>query len=189
VSNSVLRIPNAFYLIIDLEATCSDVGEVPRQEMEIIEIGAVMLDARLFQIEAEFQTFIKPVRHPLLTDFCKELTHINQEDVNGAPVYADAIEELKKWMYEFDDALFCSWGDYDRKQFEQDCAYHGVAYPFRSGHLNLKAAMAQHLVLPKKLGIGDAIRRVGLRFEGTAHRGIDDARNIARIVQQVLGTR
>jgi inhibitor of KinA sporulation pathway (predicted exonuclease) len=36
-----MRITNDYYLIIDLEATCSNVGEVPRHEMEIIEIGAV----------------------------------------------------------------------------------------------------------------------------------------------------
>ena len=29
-----------YYLVVDLEATCSDDGAVPRDQMEIIEIGA-----------------------------------------------------------------------------------------------------------------------------------------------------
>jgi inhibitor of KinA sporulation pathway (predicted exonuclease) len=57
-----MRISNSYYLIIDLEATCSDDGTVPRQEMEIIEIGAVMQSSRTFEIESEFQTFVRPVR-------------------------------------------------------------------------------------------------------------------------------
>jgi inhibitor of KinA sporulation pathway (predicted exonuclease) len=60
-----MRIPNDYYLIVDVEATCSDDGTVPRHEMEIIEIGAVMQDSRTFEIESEFQSFVCPVRRPL----------------------------------------------------------------------------------------------------------------------------
>jgi inhibitor of KinA sporulation pathway (predicted exonuclease) len=180
-----MRIPNHYYLIVDLEATCSDDGAVPRPEMEIIEIGAVVQSSRTFEIESEFQTFVRPVRHPDLTDFCTELTGITQEDVAAAPPFREALEALKQWMYAFDDALFCSWGDYDRNQFLQDCAYHRLAYPFRSGHLNLKAEFTRTLGRKKKLGIADAVRHLGMEFQGSHHRGLDDARSIARIVRRV----
>ncbi len=180
-----MLIPNDYYLIIDLEATCSDDGVVPRHEMEIIEIGAVMQDARTFEIDSEFRTLVRPVRHPVLTPFCTRLTGITQDDVANAPAFRDALESLKEWMYKYDDALFCSWGDYDRNQFRQDCEYHRVAYPFRSTHLNLKAEFANATGQKKKRGITEALRHLGLDFEGSAHRGLDDARNIARIVRRV----
>jgi inhibitor of KinA sporulation pathway (predicted exonuclease) len=180
-----MRITNAYYLIVDLEATCANDGAVPRQEMEIIEIGAVMQSARTFEIDSEFQTFVRPVCHPQLTKFCTELTGIKQGDVADAPSYSNALEAMKQWMYRFDDALFCSWGDYDRNQFEQDCAYHRIAYPFRPAHLNLKAEFALAMGRAKKLGIADALRQLGMDFEGAHHRGLDDARNVARIVRRV----
>lgn len=186
-----MQIPNAHYLIIDLEATCSDRAaashekSVPRDEMEIIEIGAVMLDARSYETAGEFQTFIRPVRHPELTPFCRELTHITQSDVDFAPLFPAAITALQTWMRDFDDALFCSWGDYDRNQFQQDCTFHGVPYPFASGHLNLKAKFSESLGVSKRFGLDGAIHRLGLEFTGTHHRGIDDARSIARVVQRV----
>ncbi len=34
-----------YYLVLDLEATCCDQGTIKRHEMEIIEIGAVMVEA------------------------------------------------------------------------------------------------------------------------------------------------
>src|SRR5262245_21934625 len=111
-----MRIANDYYLIVDLEATGSNDVVLPRHEMEIIEIGAVMQNARTFEIESEFQTFVRPVRHAELTAFCTELTGITQENVAGAPPYAEAIESMKQWMYAFNDSLFCSWGDYDRHQ-------------------------------------------------------------------------
>lgn len=60
-----MRIPNAYYLIVDVEATCTNEGAFPRNEMEIIEIGAVVQDAQAFEIVSEFQSFIKPVRHEI----------------------------------------------------------------------------------------------------------------------------
>jgi inhibitor of KinA sporulation pathway (predicted exonuclease) len=180
-----MQIPNDYYLIVDLEATCSDDGRVPRYEMEIIEIGAVMQNAHTFEVESEFQSFVRPVRHPELSEFCMGLTGIGQDEVDSAPSFAQAIDELKEWTYPFGDALFCSWGDYDRNQFRQDCEFHAVAYPFRSGHLNLKVAFSRAMGIKRKLGITEALRHLGLRFEGSHHRGLDDARNIARIVQRV----
>lgn len=183
-----MLIPNRRYLIIDLEATCSDDDTVPRNEMEIIEIGAVMQDAKTFEIESEFQTFVRPVRHPKLTEFCTQLTTIEQADVDDAPDYVTAIDAIKKWMFEFEDALFCSWGDYDRKQFVQDCEFHDVAFPFRSEHLNLKAEFSRAINSRRRYGLAGAIKYLQLTFEGTHHRGIDDVRNIARIVRHVGGS-
>jgi inhibitor of KinA sporulation pathway (predicted exonuclease) len=184
-----MQIPNNYYLIVDLEATCSNDGAVPRHEMEIIEIGAVIESSRTLEIESEFQAFVRPIRHPQLTAFCSELTRIVQHDVSDAPLFPQALAAMQQWMSDFADSLFCSWGDYDRKQFLQDCEYHGIAYPFRSGHLNLKAEFSRTLNLRKRLGIGEALRRLGLRFEGSPHRGLDDARNIARIVRQIRAGR
>lgn len=41
------------------------------------------------------------------------------------------------------------------------------------------------LGLPKRLSLGEALRYLGMEFEGSPHRGLDDARNIARIVWRV----
>lgn len=179
-----MNIPQPFYLIVDLEATCADDGSVPREEMEIIEIGAVIQDAATFEIVSEFDAFIRPVRHPELTDFCIELTTIRQEQVAAADSFPDVLAEFNRW-WQGRDALFCSWGNYDRSQFVQDCEFHRVEYPFPGGHLNLKAEFASVQGLRKELGIAAALKRLGLSFKGTHHRGLDDARNIARIVRQI----
>src|SRR5262249_8909652 len=167
-----MRIANDYYLIVDVEATCSNDGAVPRHEMEIIEIGAVMQSARTFEIESVFQTFVRPVRHPRLTAFCTELTGIRQHQVFDASPFPLALEEMKTWMDAFEDALFCSWGDYDRNQFTQDGDYHRLGYPFRSGHRNLKAEFSRALNLRKKYGLAEALRHLGMDFEGSHHRGL-----------------
>jgi inhibitor of KinA sporulation pathway (predicted exonuclease) len=42
--------------------------------------------------------------------------------------------------------------------------------------------------LKKKLGMAQALSLLGIELEGIHHRGIDDARNIARIVQTIAIT-
>jgi inhibitor of KinA sporulation pathway (predicted exonuclease) len=182
----MMQISNAYYLIIDVEATCADDGSVPRDEMEIIEIGAVLQDARTFDVVSEFQTFVRPVRNPLLTEFCTGLTSIRQADVEAAPLFPEALAALQQWLAGYDDALFCSWGNYDKTQFERDCAFHNLDYPFGPDHMNLKAEFARATGQRRQRGLSAALRHLGLTFDGTPHRGIDDARNMARIVQHVL---
>jgi len=176
----------AFFLVIDLEATCDDRGTVPKHEMEIIEIGAVLVERASLEAVGEFQSFVKPVRHKELTPFCTGLTSITQSQVDGAPGFAEAIEALRRFI-DGRDALFASWGDYDRNQFEQDARHHRVTLPFGGRHTNVKRAFSAALGETKRYGMAEALRRVGLPLVGTHHRGIDDARNIARLLPWALG--
>jgi len=176
-------------VVMDLEATCDDRGAVPRHEMEIIEIGAVLVEPDGFEPVSEFQSFIRPVRHPTLTPFCRELTTIAQADVDAAPSFSEAIAAFKAWMYSQGATVFCSWGDYDRKQMDQDCQYHRLPSPMPGRHLNLKALFSTTRGLRKKLGMAQALDQVGLPLDGTHHRGIDDARNIATLLPYAIGAR
>ena len=178
------------YLVIDLEATCDDMGAVPKREMETIEIGAVLVDAQTFEPIAEFQTFIRPIRHPILTPFCRELTSITQAEVDAAPGFPEAIAALGEFIHEHSPQwlpLFGSWGDYDRHQFELDAKLHAVGLPFGPDHLNIKAAFSDALGTRKRFGMARALAKLGLSLAGTHHRGIDDARNIARILPYAVG--
>lgn len=174
------------YLVIDFEATCCDLGTVPRHAMEIIEFGVVMTDAD-FRVVDEFQSFVKPVRHPRLTPFCMQLTSIRQQDVDAAPSFPECVAAFGAWLSRYRDFAFCSWGDYDRNQLQQDCDFHRIANPLPAPHCNVKQLFSEHQSLKKKYGLSGAIEKAGLAFSGTHHRGIDDARNIARLLPYIFG--
>jgi len=170
-----------YYLVLDLEATCCDQDTIKRHQMEIIEIGAVMVEAQGLTVIEKFQTFIKPTRYPVLTEFCKSLTSITQEQVDQAPGYVEAIALLKRWLSNYPNAVFGSWGDYDRNQFKQDSKFHNVP------HVNLKQLFSETQGLPKRYGMAEALQLAEIELEGTHHRGIDDARNIAQLLPFILG--
>ena len=181
-----------YLLVVDLEATCDNHEAkpclVPKEQMETIEIGAVLVDSQTLETVGELGIFVRPVRHPVLTEFCKQLTTITQADVDGAPLFPEAVASVERFLAGR-RVLFCSWGDYDKNQLAQDAAYHGVELPFTRHHVNLKKRFSEQLGEPKRFGMDGALARIGLTLEGTHHRGIDDARNIARLLPWITGRR
>jgi inhibitor of KinA sporulation pathway (predicted exonuclease) len=114
------------------------------------------------------------------------LTSITQEQVADAPLFPLAFAAFLDWIGTGPYRL-CSWGRYDVAQFQLDCRRHGVPFPpsLEEDHLNLKTAFAAWRGV-RRCGLATALDHLGLRLEGSHHRGIDDARNIARIAQLVL---
>lgn len=173
-------------LVIDLEATCDEGDGLPASDMEIIEIGAVWAtpDGRIL---AEFQALVRPVLHPRLTPFCRQLTGITQSDVDGAPLFPEVAARLASFA-EWHEAStsWGSWGKYDAKQLERDCARHGVENPLaRLEHINLKRTFAKSRRI-KEVGMARALQMVGLPLDGSHHRGLDDARNIVKLLPFAL---
>ena len=171
------------YIVVDLEATCDRNHGIPREQTEIIEIGAVLVDRKTLEPLGEFQTFVRPVLHPRRSDFCTELTSITQDDVDGAPLFRQAMAALSEWLP--GPVTMASWGAYDQGQFRREAQRRRVTLPWGNDHFNIKEAFGRRMGRP--MGVGRALRRVGLSFEGTAHRGIDDARNIVRLLPHALG--
>ena len=79
-----LLAPYRYLYCVDLEATCDEIdeSESPRSlavfpdQMEMIEIGLVVIDPETLEVVDEFQRFVRPQINPILTDFCIKLTSI-----------------------------------------------------------------------------------------------------------------
>lgn len=68
-----------YFVVIDFEATC-DKERNPHPQ-EIIEFPSVIVSSVTGQLEACFQTYVRPTCNQLLSDFCKDLTGIQQIQV------------------------------------------------------------------------------------------------------------
>ena len=170
------------FIVFDLEATCWEGWD--KSQNETIEIGAVLINDKN-EIVSEFQQFIKPLKHPVLSEFCKELTSIKQSDVDKAPYFGEVIENFKTWFNcGSEDYVLCSWGFYDRKQFESDCKIHGLDDTWVDKHISLKHQYGKFMKLRRAIGMKNALINENIELDGTHHRGIDDARNIAKIFRK-----
>lgn len=177
------------FILIDFEATCwskeSLEGRIKtnNNENEIIEIGAALMRDD-FHIISKFDEFVRPSFNPILSDFCKSLTSISQDDVDNALSFPDAWKKFEKKISlitdeKIEDLIFGSWGFYDHRQLKNDCGRHNIDFPFQY-HFSIKHEFAKRRNV-KPCGVIQALRMMNMSFEGTHHRAIDDIVNISRI--------
>ena len=177
------------YLIIDLEATCwEDKQENWDKKSEIVEIGYSLVSDKEILLSAQ-SILIKPVLNPILSQFCKNLTHIKQEDVDNAQTFVNAFRNFEVSLYLpiFDPKVYflneyilCSWGFYDNRILKEICENNHIDYPF-GRHISLKHKFAEKHNLKRPVGVLKALRMLNLEFEGQHHRGKDDVANITKI--------
>ena len=171
-------------LVVDVEATCWEGDAPPGEQIEIIEVGVALLDLVTLEPTDRWSTFVRPERSKI-SPFCTKLTTITAEHVANAPSFVSVCARLRKDLATR-ERPWASWGSFDRRQFEKDCAATGATYPFGHEYLDLKTVFGVMFGLNQYAGLTTAMARLGLSFEGTHHRGEDDAWNTARVASAMF---
>ena len=173
--------------IIDIEATCWEDKVAPKDQFsEIIEIGICEVNLSDFSQISKESILIKPI-HSEISEFCTHLTTITSDMIEKDGItFPEACSILYK-KYDSHNRIWASWGDYDRLMFEEECKYYNIRYPFRS-HINLKPVFSIFFNT-KEMGMQKALDYLKLPLIGTHHRGLDDASNIASILEVMMRSR
>ncbi|MEM7166919.1 MAG: 3'-5' exonuclease [Planctomycetota bacterium] len=180
-------------VVLDFEATC-DAG--PRlQPQEIIEFPSVLLSLQTLQVVDEFERFVRPIHHPQLTEFCRSLTAIQQQDVDAAAMFADVFAQHQAWLAMHGlserNAVIATCGDWDLgTMLPAQCRaaqppIASVAPIYQRWH-NLKRSFCAVTGRQKPLGMSGMLRVLQLELSGHHHRGIDDCRNLAVLCRELV---
>jgi inhibitor of KinA sporulation pathway (predicted exonuclease) len=171
-------------VVVDVEATCWGGEPPPDQTSEIIEIGVCLLDVVSGERLDRESILVRP-EQSTVSAFCTQLTSLTQEQVEQGVSFEEACSVLCDRFKTKERAWAC-YGDYDRGMFERQCNRQGVKYPFSAGHINVKTLLAVTYGLKHETGLSKALNLLGIPLEGTHHRGVDDAWNIAAILSRLI---
>lgn len=173
-----------YLIVVDLEATCW-LGPPPEgQRNEIIEIGVATLDLATGEPLRRETMLVKPASSEI-SAFCTELTSITPEMAASGVSLAEACDWLRD-TFAPEQRLWGSWGSFDQKMMAAQCLSDGAAYPFSPHHVNIRRIYSKLTKQKHGVGLKGALEQLELPFDGTPHRGLDDAYNTARIVQRLL---
>ena len=92
--------------IFDIECTCWDDNR--EDEKEIIQISCVKINER-DEIIDKFNSYVKPIKNPALSTYCKNLTGINQSKIDDAYGLKEAISEFNNFVKNC--SILYSWGE------------------------------------------------------------------------------
>ena len=174
-------------LVIDLECTCWDTPQPPEGEVsDIIEVGLVEVDLERLIIGKSERLLVRPARSTV-SQFCTDLTGITAADLKryGRP-FGEVRNRIAKEFGPTNKTLV-AWGT-DWETVDEACRFHKVANPFPQGNaLDFGHVFGMCLGSDKAVGLGAALQRFGIGFEGRPHCGLDDAINTARLYLDFVG--
>ncbi|EXB92331.1 ERI1 exoribonuclease 2 [Morus notabilis] len=178
-----------YFVVIDFEATC-DKEKNPHPQ-EIIEFPAVLVNSITGQLEDQFQVYVRPTHNQLLSNFCKDLTGIQQTQVDKGVLLSEALFLHDKWLEEKGvkrtNFVVVTWSNWDcRVMLESECRFKRIQKPpYFNRWINLKIPF--HEVFGGvKCNLKEAVQLAGLTWEGRAHCGLDDAKNTARLLTYLM---
>ncbi|UJR07453.1 hypothetical protein I4U23_011740 [Adineta vaga] len=188
--------PYQFVAVIDFEATCMAKPPVYASQyiQEIIEFPIVLIDVTERKIIDTFHSYCQPVVQPILTDYCKDLTGLTQEQVDNALVFRDVFMNVEKWLIDRNlisnseqKCLFITDGPADFNRYlRMQCEISNLTYPkWAHQWFNVKKAFAEfYSVKPGR--IHKMLEDLHIQPYGNLHSGLDDATNIGRIVIELI---
>jgi inhibitor of KinA sporulation pathway (predicted exonuclease) len=179
--------------ILDFEATCCDFNTTGKEllfsknEMEIIEFPSILLKLENGKVQYvdTFREYIKPVIHPKLTDFCTNLTKIQQRTVDESDILENVYKRHYIWLIEnINDGqvFFVTAGDWDLvTQLPRECELKNIdVHDVYKRVLNIKDPYRK--IHPNgKCGMMAMLEKLKIAHVGIHHSGLDDCKNIANI--------
>lgn len=172
-------------IVVDLEATCWEGKPYGNEVSEIIEIGICILNIKSGDIRQNQGILVQPTKSRI-SPFCTKLTTITPDLIQNEGISFKDACNLIRAEYNSYDYIWASYGDYDFNMFTKQCKLRNIDFPLSHKHINVKELFRQTKGLKKKLGMNGALETLKIPLEGTHHRGIDDAKNIAKILYWCL---
>jgi inhibitor of KinA sporulation pathway (predicted exonuclease) len=177
-----MRLASPTITIFDLEFTaweCSMARHwlVPGEFKEVVQIGAVKLDAETFSILAEFDLLVRPRVNFVLSPYFEKLTGITSERVARQGV--DFAIAYTRFLEFAGDGPVAAFG-HDERVLEDNIRLYGMkgAKPLPVFY-DLRGWFAVQGMDPRGMHSCDIGPALGVPFAGQAHHALDDARSIA----------
>jgi inhibitor of KinA sporulation pathway (predicted exonuclease) len=176
------------FIVYDLEYTswvgCNEIGwdESKNQFKEIVQIGAVRVDAETLKQIDKFNVLCKPSRNPVLSDYFTALTGIGNGDIAEAASFPDVFSQFSSWVGA--RTLFAYGGDFG--VIELNCSYAGIANSIPQHQANnLRDLLAEKNFPVANYHSGNLSSYYGLENPTHDHSALGDAQNILRTLQEM----
>ena len=177
-----------FAVVYDLEFTAWD-GSLanrwsrPGEFTELVQIGAVRVNAETFAAEAELDVLVRPRVNPVLSDYFTSLTGITNEDVAERGIgFADAYRNFLKFA---NGGITMAFGT-DNLIFEDNIRLYGLHGFPPPPFINLRPWFNANGIPTARLHSCDVGPTLGVAFEGRQHNALADTRSLVAGIKVLL---
>jgi inhibitor of KinA sporulation pathway (predicted exonuclease) len=148
----------------------------PGQFRELVQVGAVKIDAASLATVATFEILIRPRFNPVLSDYFVKLTGITNEAVKDRGVdYRNAYERFVDFV---GADVMAAFGRDDLVLIDNLQLYGIADAPPLAPHRNIAEWLRANGIHTGGLHACDVAEACGASFEGRKHDALDDARSL-----------
>ncbi|NOT39645.1 MAG: exonuclease [Alphaproteobacteria bacterium] len=156
----------------------------PGEFREIVQIGAVRIDAETLTETASFAVLIRPVKNPVLSDYFIDLTRITNERLaaeggdfaTGAAAFAAFVGKRRMYCYGRDDRVIARNAELLGKP----------QLWTNTMAVNLREWLVEVGIVLAGVSSGTLAKHVGSASQGRAHDALIDARSLAEAVRYLV---
>lgn len=152
-------------------------------KMEIVEIGAVMLDEQYHEISS-FQTYVRPEYNDKIEKQCTKVTGITTETVADAPVLWTALQQFVQWCGSESLTVY-AWSDSDLKQLKRELNLKEIEckelHRLCDHWEDFQRTFCNLLGIEKRVALKHAINAIQSEFDGAEHDALWEPCNTAKI--------
>ncbi|CAJ2645449.1 uncharacterized exonuclease domain-containing protein At3g15140 [Trifolium pratense] len=178
-----------FFLVLDLEG-----------KVEILEFPVLMINAKTLHVEDIFHRFVRPSKmtEQIINEYIEgKYGKIGVDRVwhDTAIPFTEVIDEFEAWLMqqklwiggELNRAAFVTCGNWDLKtKVPQQCEVSRMKLPlYFMEWINLKDIYL-NFYNRRATGMVTMMKELQIPLVGSHHLGIDDTKNIARVLQHML---
>ncbi len=148
----------------------------PGEFAELVQIGAIRVNARTFAIESEMDVLVRPRINSTLSDYFTALTGITNQDITARGIdFVDAYSAFLEFTRDYTTLAFGT----DDRIFEDNIRLYGLqglGTPPR--FVNLRPWFNANGLPTAKLHSCDVGPALGVTFEGRQHNALADTRSL-----------
>lgn len=179
---------------LDFEMTCDGIQEngkfiddnsMKRSEREIISVGLVICNEK-YNIKRKYSTFIKPLHNTVLTDYCKNLTGITQNDVDHGKKCNNAFRDILEICKEYSVRYLFTFGNEDEKSISYSARWnrkakekiynlHNVAIKIIDIRPSILNEISNKKIKTKGTGLSKIAANLNIEINGACHNSLNDA--------------
>ena len=156
----------------------------PGEHREIVQIGAILIDAQQLIEKACFNVLIKPVRNPVLSSYFEALTHITNDRLQaegttfarGIAAFQSFVGQRSTFAYGRDDLIIAE----NASLLGNPALWQGAPAT------NLRHWLEKIGVPLAGVHSGELAAHVGAAAQGRIHDALTDARSLAEAVRYLV---
>lgn len=153
---------------------------------EIIELGAVKIDGKTFQVTAEDHCFVKPHFYPKQLKEVAEFCMITDKEMATAITFPEMIQRIQS-LYIPEKTYFVGWGTEDYRVLNIGCERHGIDNPvLYEDYLDFADWYKWEMGDSQTTGLKRATEEQCIDTEMLWHTARDDAKNTGKLLIQLL---